>query len=87
MTLLKRDACSVDFDSMLLQNLKKCTHYGFVFLSFFAITLSCKNIFVLLENKICYKHPAMVAEWAKASVLIQGEWHRRSQVQIPLEDI
>ena len=29
--------------------------------------------------------PAMVAEWAKVSVLIQVEWHQRSQVQIPLE--
>ena len=27
-------------------------------------------------------NPAVVAEWAKASVLIQVERHRRSQVQI-----
>ena len=29
--------------------------------------------------------PAVVAEWAKASVLIQVERHQRSQVQILLE--
>ena len=30
-------------------------------------------------------YPAVVAEWAKVSILIQVERHRRSQVQTPFE--
>ena len=43
------------------------------------------NIMTLLFSLTVQKYPAVVAELAKASVLIQVEWHQMSKVQIPLE--
>ena len=39
----------------------------------------------LISKDLFDIYPAMVAEWAKESVLIHVELHRRSQVQILLE--
>ena len=44
-----------------------------------------KNYNIIFIPKLLGNNPAVVAEWAQASILIQVEWHQQFQVQILLE--
>ena len=51
----------------------------------FKMNIFFKNDNIIFIPKLLRNNPAVVADWAKASILIQVEWHQQFQFQILLE--